>query len=324
MKPHAYRVAASCFEPEAAPDLAPRRAALRAHLVTLLDTQRPDLVVLPEIVIATGMGPEQRWGAEPIKGPTVALIAELAVAFEANICVPIVEDDRGTLYNTAVYVNRTGRIAGAYRKQVLTSGELDWGIRPGAPDQPPVTLDGLCLGTAICFDENFPDQIWHWIEMGVDLLVFPAYTFAGELMRAWAINCGVPLVCAFPWESVIYDRDGSTLAKAGSLTTTVRFGHHPSWIVCRLNFRSRIYHLDGNQNRLGGLLSRYGAKLDIRLMERDGRFMLTACADDIDLDQFEREFELVPLQEFLRASRSKNERYRIRDSHPSSCPSSHI
>ena len=169
-----------------------------------------------------------------------------------------------------------------------------------------MALDGLRIGTAICFDENFPDQIWSWIEAGVDLLVFPAYTFAGELMRAWAINCAVPMVCAFPWESVIYDRDGGVLAKAGSLTTTVQFGHHPRWIAATLNFRSRVYHLDYNQEHLKELRARYGTKVDVRTMEREGRFMITARDGDLDLDAVEHELKLTPLQAYLRKAREAN------------------
>lgn len=301
-----YRVAASCFEPDPAHDLPRRREALRAHVSALLTEVRPDLLILPEVVVATGLGREAGWGAESIDAGTVPLMAELAAAFKTTICVPIIEDDNGTLYNTAVYLDRTGKVAGTYRKRMLTLGELERGLRPGAAEQPVVVLDGLRIGTAICFDENFPDQIWSWIEAGVDLLVFPAYTFAGELMRAWAIHCGVPLVCAFPWESVLYDRDGGVIAKAGTLTTTVQFGHHPRWLAATLNFRSRIYHLDYNQERLKDLRARYGAQVDVRTMERDGRFMLTARADDVNLDAVDRELGLTPLQAYLRNARAAN------------------
>lgn len=306
MIPSEYRVASSCFEPDPTHDLPTRRIALRAHVTELLAEVRPDLLVLPEVVVAIGLGEKARWGAEPVDAGTVPLMAELATEFKTNICVSIIEDDDGTLHSTAVYLDRSGRIAGVYRKRAITLDALNRGLRPGAMEQPPVVLDGLRIGTAICFDENFPDQIWSWIDAGVDLLVFPSYTFAGELMRAWAINCGVPLVCAFPWESAIYNRDGGAIAKAGALTTTVRFGHHPPWIAATLDFRSRIYHLDYNQRHLKALRARYGAKLDIRTMERDGRFMLTAHADEVDLDTIERELGFTPLQTYLREARAAN------------------
>jgi len=303
MIPSNYRVAASCFEPDAAQTQTQRRTALHSHLVELLASQAPDLLVLPETVIAVGFGEAERCGAEQLDGETVAMAAKLAAAHHANICVPIIEVDGGILFNTAVYVDRSGKIAGTYRKQVPTSGETGNGIHPGGPAQSPVILDGLRLGTSICFDQNFPDQIWHWIATGIDLLVFPAYTYAGNLMRSWAVNCGVPLVCAFPWESVIYDRDGKILAEAGTETSTVRFGFHLPWIACTLNLRSRIYHLDFNQERLKEIASRYGANVDVRLMVKDGRMMLTALGDNPSLEQVEKDLALVPLQKYLQESR---------------------
>ena len=305
---HKYRAAASCFEPDTAHNIDQRRNALRAHITGLLEEQRADLLVLPETVIVQGLEGLHRCGAEPVDGPTVKMVSEIAAGFSANICVPIIEEDERALYNSAIYVDRRGGVAGKYRKRVPMNTEMERGIRPGEPAQQPVVLDGLRVGTAICFDENFPDLMWDWIASGVDLLAFPAYTYAGELMRNWALNCGVPLICAFPWESVIYDRDGSTLAQAGTHTDTVRFGYHHPWIACEVNFRSRIYHLDENQARLKEVAARYGAKVDIRLMVRDGRMMITAIAGDVELDELERDMGLVPLQEYLRASRALAEK----------------
>lgn len=297
-----YLVSASCFEPAADDKIKQRRDALGAHLSGLLASIRPDLIVLPELSVAIGIEDNPEC-SEMIDGPTVTLVSEIAASASVNICVPILERDNRGLHNSAVYLDRSGRVAGLYRKQMPTAGELRRGIIPGGAAQPPVVVDGVRIGTAICFDENFPDQIWHWIDAGVDLLVFPAYTFAGELMRGWALNCGVPLVCAFPWESVIYDRDGSVPTRAGSLTTTVRFGHHPKWIAARLDMRRRIYHLDGNQMLLEKLTARYAQELQIRLMVQDGRMMISYGAGIGDIEAIEHEFNLVPLQDYLRESR---------------------
>lgn len=305
-----YRVAASCFEPDPAQSREQRREALRAHLVQLFEEQRPDLVVLPELVLIPDFREQPDCGAEALEGPTVCLVAALARKYRANVCAPIVEAEGERRHNTAVYVDREGRVAGKYRKSVLTGGELDAGLQPGEGGQGPAELDGLRIGTAICFDHNFPDLLWPWIEAGVDLLVYPAYTYGGTLMRQWAITAGVPLVCAFPWESALYDRDGSLLAVGGTKTDTVRFGHHRPWIAWTLNLQSRVYHLDFNQEKLPELAARYGGKVEVRLSVRDARFLLSAVAEEVDLDVVEQELGLVPLQDYLRASRRRNDEAR--------------
>lgn len=298
------RVAASCFEPDVTKTIELRRQDLGVHITELLEEQRPDLLVLPETVNIPDFEKHSSCGSESIDGPTVKMVSKIASDFSANICIPIIENDNGCLYNSAVYVNRCGHIAGKYRKAVPTPGERDCGIKPGGFSQSPVIIDNLSVGTAICFDHNYPDLIWNYIRSGIDLLVFPAYTYAGRLMQFWSFSCGVPLVCAFPWESVIYDRDGSTLVAAGTETSTVKLGYHSDWIACSLNLQSRIYHLDFNQLKLKDLNKKYGRKIDIRLMVRDARMMITVTSDDIEIDKLEKDEGLVGLQKYLRESRT--------------------
>ena len=97
-----YRVAASCFEPDTTQLLDQRRQALGAHVTALLEEQRPDLLVLPELVLLPDFHDHPWCGAEPLEGPTVALAAELAARYSANLCLPIVEADGELLFNSAV------------------------------------------------------------------------------------------------------------------------------------------------------------------------------------------------------------------------------
>ncbi len=300
-----YRVAASAFEPEPKTRLPERRESLRQHISALVSEQSPDLLVLPEMALVPDFEELDNLGAEALDGLTVTLISELATQHACNICIPILEDSDGHMFNTAVYVDRNGKTVGKYRKHTPTQGELNVGIRAGviAPDT--ILLDGLRVGTAICMDENYPDLMWNYIAKGVDILVFPSYTYGGALISSWALTSGVPLVCAFPWEAVIYDRDGSTLAIGGSRTSTVIFGHHPLWIASDVNMQSRIYHLDGNQLKLPDIMKKYGSKIDCQLMVREARMRITMVSEDLDIDQLENEFGLVGWQKYVSDTRAK-------------------
>jgi len=303
-----YRVAASCFEPELLQSIAERRESLRIHLTALLKEQKPDLVVVPEVALVPDL--DKQVSAEPIDGPTINCVAELARLHGANICMPIIEAEKGNKYNAAVYINRRGLVAGKFRKHTPTREELKLGILPGENSPEPVVIDGLRIGTAICYDENYPDLMWHYFVRGVDLLVFPAYTYGGKLMQNWALTCGVPLIAAFPWESVIYDRDGSILAKGGTRTSTIKLGNHPAWIVQEINMQSRIYHLDCNQLKINELGQKYGRKIDIRLLVRESRFQLTVRSDDLDIEQLEKEMNLLPLQRYITEGRALADKMR--------------
>lgn len=298
-----YRVAAVCYEPAAEQSIGERLNALAAQVRTVIVQHRPDLVVLPEMCLVADCHLQERVVSEPLDGLTVSAMSGLARELRVSVCIPIIEDDGGRMHNTAVYLDRAGRIAGTYRKRTPTKMELDLGILPGPEKPETVTLDGLRIGTAICYDENYPDLIWRYMDQAVDLLVFPSYTYGGRLIGNWALNCGVPLVCAFPWESVIYDRDGSVLAEGGSLTTTVKFGAHPPWIVHDLDMQSRMYHLDYNQDKIPEMMRRYGDRIDLRLMVREARMRIWARSDELDIQRIEDEMGLIPLQTYLSDTR---------------------
>lgn len=305
-----YRVAASCFEPDLKHSIAERRNSLCTHLTDLLSEQSLDFVVLPELAIIPDLDKHNSVPAETINGPTVTGVTGLARKFNTGIVIPIIEKDGDTFYNTAVFVSRDGQVAGRYRKNIPTRIELDLGIRPGELNPDPVAIDGFRIGSAICYDENYPDLIWNWIRKKIDIMIFPSYTYAGRLISAWSLHCGVPLIAAFPWEAVIYDRDGNMLAEGGSWTTTIRFGFHPAWITCQLDMQSRIYHLDYNQSKITDMHARYGSKLDIRLMVKEARMLITAVSDDVSIEQVEREMELMPLQEYLVETRALADKLR--------------
>jgi predicted amidohydrolase len=305
-----YRVAASGFEPDISTPMSERRESLRMHISDLLSQQSPDLLVLPEMVLVSDFDKLDGVGAEAIDGPTVALASKLASQHSCNICIPIVERCDGQLYNTAVYVDRVGKTIGKYRKHTPTQAELELGIRAGARTPDTVLVDGLRVGTAICMDENYPDIMWNYIAKGVDLLAFPSYTYGGAIIGNWALTCGVPLVCAFPWEAVIYDRDGGTLAIGGRRTCTVLFWHHPPWIARDLDMQSRVYHLDGNQTKLSDVMNKYGSQIDFQLMVREARVRITVASDDLDIDEVEKEFGLVGWQQYISETRAMADRTR--------------
>ena len=62
---------------------------------------------------------------------------------------------------------------------------------------------------------------------------------------------------------------------------------------------------DFNQDRLKELLARHGADVDVQLMVREGRMRITAVSDDMDLDRLEQDLGLVPVQQYLRDSRTR-------------------
>ena len=76
-----------------------------------------DLAVLPENAFGRPGAPVAcAHPAEPVDGPLVKKIAALAAKYAMYVVLPIHESRGGRFYNTAVVIDRRGKLLGAYRK----------------------------------------------------------------------------------------------------------------------------------------------------------------------------------------------------------------
>lgn len=101
--------------------------------------------------------------AEHVPGPTTDAVAEAAKKNDINVVCPIFELDTevpGTYYNTAVVIDRRGRVLGKYRKTHIPQllGYLEkFYFRPGNLGYPVFEVDGHKVGVYICYDRHFPE-----------------------------------------------------------------------------------------------------------------------------------------------------------------------
>ncbi len=145
------------------------------------------LVVLPEYAARfdpRGVGLAQ---AEPLDGPFVAALAQVAHAREvvvvAGTVVAAVDEQRAA--NVVVVVGPDG-LLGTYRKVHLydafgqrESARFVAGDAAAAPLV--VEVDGLRVGVMTCYDLRFPEQARWLVDAGAELLVVPASWAAGPL-----------------------------------------------------------------------------------------------------------------------------------------------
>ena len=155
--------------------------------------------------------------------------------------------DGSRLYNTTVVLDPDGQIIGKYRKLHMFDVVLDGvatyqesaTITPG-DEIVLVTIDGVKVGLAICYDLRFPELFRILALRGAEVIVLPAaFTMTtGKdhweiLIRARAIENGVFMVAAAQvgqhppgdWcygRSMIVDPWGTVLATAPDVETVVR------------------------------------------------------------------------------------------------------
>jgi beta-ureidopropionase len=142
--------------------------------------------------------------AEPIPGPATTAICAAAREANAYVLFPLYEKvQEGELYNTAVFIDRSGGIVGKYRKMSIPltrmkaiTGIEKYYFRPGNLGFPVWPTDvGVKVGTVVCFDRHFPEGPRCLGLAGCDLMFVPTATAAGaafwevELQAHAVANC---------------------------------------------------------------------------------------------------------------------------------------
>ncbi len=135
-----------------------------------------DIACLPEEFAGTK--------AEPVPGPTTNAVAELAKQYHMYVICPIREQAGDREYNTAVLLDRQGRVAGYYRKVFVFWGE---GVHCSTEGVKVFETDfgRICLLT--CFDLNYPELWQRCDELDADIVFWPSAYGGGSPLNAYAI-----------------------------------------------------------------------------------------------------------------------------------------
>jgi len=121
--------------------------------------------------------------AEPIPGPTTRAVAEMARKHGMYVICPIREQDGDKQYNTAVLLDREGKVVGRYRKVFVYWGE---GLHPSREGVQAFETDFGRVSILTCFDVNFA-ELWHQADLlNVDVVFWPSAYGGGSPLNAYA------------------------------------------------------------------------------------------------------------------------------------------
>jgi predicted amidohydrolase len=182
-----------------------------------------DVILLPEGVTVVGTDRSYAEVAERVPGPTTRALGKLAREHEAWVVAGLYEREGAAVYNTAVLLDREGRLAGTYRKVYLPREEIEGGLTPGS-EYPVFTTDFGRVGLMICWDTQYADPARALALDGAELLLVPIWGGNETLVRARAIENRVFVATSgYDFPTLILDPDGEPLARAeddsGSLAT---------------------------------------------------------------------------------------------------------
>jgi predicted amidohydrolase len=175
---------------------------------------KSDIILLPEGITVVGTGKKYVDVAETVPGPTTERLARVAKQHSSYLAAGIYEREGHTVYNTAVLLDREGRLVGKYRKVFLPVEEIEGGLTPGN-DYPVFHTDFGTIGLMICYDVFFPDPARALARQGAEIILMPIWGGDETLAKARSIDNKVFLVTSgYDHPTYIQDPDGNRIASA--------------------------------------------------------------------------------------------------------------
>ncbi|HVO11830.1 MAG TPA: carbon-nitrogen hydrolase family protein [Vicinamibacteria bacterium] len=205
----------------AAVNLRPRGTAsaadsVRSWIATAADDVPPgaDVILLSEGIPMVGTGKPYVEVSEAVPGPTTTALGGLARQKHAWVVAGLYEREGAIVYNTAVLIDREGRLAGRYRKVYLPREEVEGGLTAGSA-YPVFRTDFGTVGLMVCWDTNFADPARALALAGAEVLLVPIAGGNETLVHARAIENRVFVATSgYDIATEIVDPDGKTLARA--------------------------------------------------------------------------------------------------------------
>lgn len=202
-------------------NLQPRRTGSASESVSrflkLIDSDvdtDADIILLPEAITLVGTGLKYVDVAETIPGPTTARLAKAARAKSSYLVAGLLERDGPAVYNTAVLLDREGKLVGKYRKVYLPREEIEGGVTPGN-EYPVFKTDFGTVGMMICWDAQYADPARALALRGAELLLVPIWGGNEVLGKARAIENHVFMATSgYGYPTYVMDPMGETLAIA--------------------------------------------------------------------------------------------------------------
>ncbi len=250
--------------------------------------EKPDLVCLPENFATAGMGESAREKAEALNGETIKAASERAKNHNCYIVCPslLVHDDK--VFNSAVIVDRGGKIIGAYEKAspVTTSPDyttFEGGVTPGSPDIPVFDLDFGRIGIQICYDIGFPEN-WDLLrKKGAQLVLWPSAYDSGTPLWTYAwLHHFYVMSSVRSGQSRIVDPCGAVLLETQK---------DAPFIVRDVNLDYIVSHLDWNKSIPDKIRAKYGDRVDVRQPNSgSGHFIVEPVDPAITVRALQEEF----------------------------------
>jgi predicted amidohydrolase len=247
-----------------------------------------DIACLPEEFAGTE--------AEPVPGPTTRAVARLARKYNMYVICPIREQAGDEQYNTAVLIDRKGKIAGYYRKIFVFWGE---GLHVSKEGVKAFDTDFGRISILTCFDLNFA-ELWRQCDaLDVDIVFWPSAYGGGSPLNAFAILYHYYIVPVGAGN--IIDITGKTVENIEK--------PNPKQFIATLDLDREFAHYDFNRNKVEKMLAEHKGEIKVerKLSDEDLApwWLFKAVKPGVNVRDLLKKYEIETLREYQHRSRKQ-------------------
>lgn len=259
-----------------------------------------DIISLPE----TWRG---QVNPETIDGETITALSKIAKKHKTYILSPIDRTDGKGRYNTAVLIDREGKVVFSYDKVYPYWAEFDLkagAVSPGSNGEMVYDTDFGRIGVSICFDSNFP-EVWQALrDKGAEIVFWPSAYSAGSQLQAYAIMHHYYIVTStYTKDCQVYDITGERILDEKSADVTIA--------KITLDLDRTIFHENFNLKKRDALLKAHGNEVEQEVfLDREQWFILRAKKTGVSAREMSKKFEMEELVDFQDRSRREIDKKR--------------
>ncbi len=229
--------------------------------------------------------------AEPIPGPTTEAVAAVAKRHRMYVICPIREQAGDRQYNTAVLIDREGRVAGCYRKMFVYWGEGLHCSRDGVKAFD-TDFGRICILT--CFDLNFAELWYEADRLDVDVVFWPSAYPGGRPLNAYATAFNYYVVPVGAGNFI--DATGEQFEKVEK--------PRPDQFVATIDLDRTFVHTNFNTQKVKRLLEEHAGEVEQeRFFEMESWYLLRSTKPGVRVRDLCREYEIETLREYRHRSR---------------------
>lgn len=266
----------------------------------------PDVICLPETFQTSWVRERKKRDEyaedERIPGTVTSIIAEQARKHNCYIICPLVTKSEDHYYNSAILLDRKGKIGGVYHKThpvISRSGKPLF--TPGTVEAPVFETDFGKVGMQICYDANWFDSWDHLKKQGAEIIFFPSQAPFINVLKHHAWINEAYIVSSTGEGARIIDITGDEITVSGQFER---------WVCDTVKLDKALIHVWPYVRKIKDIRNKYKDKIKIKIYHPENWMTFESQDPEVSVKDILKEFEIPTYSEHLARNEIVQDKYR--------------